>query len=67
MVTIFTYIIGIAVSAFTGFVIAALVSSNKYEEEKYSLQAAIDKGKADCQIYKEQVADLTEEKAELHG
>lgn len=67
MVTIFTYIMGIAVSAFAGFVIAALVSSNKYEEEKYSLQAAIDKGKADCHLYEKQVAALVVEKSELYG
>lgn len=67
MVTIFTYITGIAVSAFAGFVVAALVSSNKYEEEKYSLQAAIDTEKHRSLLLERDVDRLIADEEELEN
>ncbi len=67
MVTVFTYILGVVVSAFAGFAVSALLSANKHEEDKYIMQAAIDNEKHESLLLEKKVADLTEEKTELYG
>lgn len=67
MVPIFTYILTAVVFAFAGFAVASLLSSNKYEEEKYTMQAALDAEKHDSLLLEKQVTDLTEENTELDG
>lgn len=61
------YTIATLISFFIGFYIAAYLAVDKYKAEKTDLQAAIDNEKHESLLLEKQVADLTEEKAELHG
>lgn len=67
MVSTFAYIITALVCVIGGAAIASLHLEAKHEDKIYTMQAAIDTEKHESLKLEKQVADLTEEKAELHG
>ncbi len=67
MVSTFTYILTALVCVIGGAAIASLHLEAKHEDKIYTMQAAIDTEKHESLKLEKQVADLTEEKTELHG